>query len=369
MKTYQLAAVCAAILISSAAAQSPASSAPGSAAGTGLFVAPSSAAYADLTNAADQMFADFKRTFPAASTVILYDQPTFSAIPYYQSAVYQVDQVFRAICKAEQPAAGGEQKAFSLTLDPGSAASGLAALIALTVPSYSIQGQAVSIDNTALISAFAQAAKTAGLNVINPVYLLPAAPQKGRPPLKCGDTTTSFAQLWAATTDEATKAQKLPTADKSPLKDALAAYAKVRDTLLASDKGPPLLGKLLMVEALANLVTDPQSVAVVDMRLDGVGIDSTTRTVLWWRTTRFSSNVLAHYYLLSVQGSGKDFSLALAKAGSVNIMTKDVNQKYFASCSAPAGQINGQSVTPHGHCAPAKRDQERQMPVSQASGQ
>lgn len=345
MKTCKLAALCAAFLISPVFAQSAA----GAAAGNGPFVVPTSAAYADLTNAADQMVVDLKQTFPGAKTALLYDQATFSAISYYQSALDQVGQIFQGICDAEKQPSSSARPRLLGPIDVGTAASGLAGLIALTLPSYAIQGQPVTIDNTALIGAFAVEASRAGLGFVNPVYLMPAVIKNSA--LNCGQTSVSLAELWSATAREANKARLLPGADKSPLKDALDAYSTVRGVLLAADKGAPLLGKLLVVETMGKLITDPGSVAVIDMRLDGVGIDSTTRTVLWWRTTKFSSNVLAHYSLLSVKGTGADFSLELRKPGYVNVMTKDMKQNQFASCSGPAGQINGRNVVLGGNCA------------------
>lgn len=310
--------------------------------GTGLYVAPTSAAYADLTNAARAILADLQSNFPTAQTYIIYDQQTFAAIPYYESALNLVRNSLKKIWLAEGKSCGLRSNALDLT-GLGTAASGLASLIAVTLPSYAIQGQSVTLDTSALIAAFAAAASSSvpPRTVILPAYLLPAT-ASGRPLQSCNefDASDSLADLWSAAATEASNAQLLPAATKDPLKTALDDYQKLRDVFLASDKGVPLLGKLLIVEGLAKLIVNPAQLAVVDMKLDAVGIDSTTRSVLWWRTTRFSANVMAHYSLLSVQGSGHGFALALKKPGYVNIVTQNVDPKRFSSSVAPAGKIN-----------------------------
>jgi hypothetical protein len=152
------------------------------------------------------------------------------------------------------------------------------------------------------------------------------------------------ADLWAAVADQARILRAKPGSDTDPAsKAALAEYQKILDVYLAADKGLPLLSKLLIVESLVFSGTDPSQVAVVDMRLDGVGIDSTTRTILWWRGTKFSSNVVAHYAILSVRRSDDKMSLTLVKPGYVNFMLKDVNQKGFGSSVQPQGNINTSS--------------------------
>jgi hypothetical protein len=305
------------------------------AAGNGVVAAPSAAAYANLTLASNKMIDDLRASMPQATTVILYDAPTFSAVPYYLSAMDLVRSAAKSVCSAESKPAIGP-RAIAPTLDIGSAASGLASLIQVTLPAYAIQGQTLVLDNSALVGSFATAAKYAGLNVINPAYLLPAVSQHT---LQCGslDSTQSLADLWKFTSAEASKAHSLPNADKKPLKDALDGYQKMRDIFLASDKGPPLLSRALTVETLGQTLDAPSTVAAIDMRLDVVDIDSTTRTVLWWRKTRFSVNVAAHYWIFSTVGKGAQFGVKLVQPGYVNILKKDVNEKDFGTVSGSAG--------------------------------
>ncbi len=309
------------------------------AAGNGPFVVPTSAAYAQLTNAAETILADVKATFPAVQTVVLYDRSAFALVPYYQPALQQVRQALEALCQAEGKRAAPHITAPTLT-GLGTAAAGLASLVAVTLPAYAIQGQAVKIDTAALISAFAAAAMAARMIVIDPAYLLPATagPQ---PPLACAafEQSDSLAELWRAASLEATNLAANSVGKPAP--SALTEYRKLADAYLDPGKGEPLLSKLLTVESLAAPLASPAQVAVVDLHLDSVGIDSTTRTILWWRSTRFSSNVLAHYSLLRAQGSQQQFSLTLVKAAAVNVLLKNMDQKHFATSTNPQGKING----------------------------
>ncbi len=306
-------------------------------------MAPTSAAYALLTNAANQIVTDAHASIPKATTLVIYDQATFGNMAYYPSALGQLKSSMGHICDAITPPAPGTVTNFSVSVDAGSSASALASLIGLTLPAYAIQGQAVTIDNTALIASVEAVAQAApySMNVINPAYLLPATQQS---PLDCKSKnylkSSSVADLWAALADQAgiLRAKRGSDTDAAS-KAALAEYQKILDTYLAADKGLPLLSKLLLVESLVFSV-DPSTVAVIDMRLDGVGIDSTSRTILWWRSTKFSSNVLAHYAILSVRRSDDKMSLTLVKPGYVNFMLKDVNQKGLRSSVQPLGNIN-----------------------------
>jgi hypothetical protein len=298
------------------------------AAGNGVVAAPTAAAYADLTIASDKMLADLKYAVPHANTVILYDGPTFSAVPYYAGALDLVRTSAKLICSSASVSGARAPRTIVPTLDVGTAASGLASLIQVTLPSYAINGQALVLDNSALIGSFATAAKSRGFTVVNPSYLLPAVSQHT---LECGklDATQSLADLWNFASTEASHARTLPNADKKPLKDALDGYQKLRDVFLAADKGPPLLSRVLTVETLGRTLESPSMVAAIDMRLDAVDIDSTTRTVLWWRKTKFSVNVAAHYWLFSAHGKGEQFALKLEQPGYVNILRKDINEKGF----------------------------------------
>ncbi len=278
------------------------------AAGSGVVAAPTAAAYADLTIASDKMLGDLKHAVPRANTVILYDGPTFSAVPYYAGALDLVRTSAKLICSSASTPGTRSPRAIVPTLDVGTAASGLASLIQVTLPAYAINGQTLVLDNSALIGSFATAAKSRGFTVVNPAYLLPAVSQH---------------------TLEASHARTLPNADKKPLKDALDGYQKLRDVFLAADKGPPLLSRVLTVETLGRTLESPAMVAAIDMRLDAVDIDSTTRTVLWWRKTKFSVNVAAHYWLFSAHGRGEQFALKLEQPGYVNILRKDINEKGF----------------------------------------
>jgi hypothetical protein len=112
------------------------------------------------------------------------------------------------------------------------------------------------------------------------------------------------------------------------------------DVYLAADKGMPLLSKLLIVESLLDSIADPLHTAVIDMKLDGAGIDSTTRTILWWRSTKISFNVLAHYSILKVDLDGDRLALTLAKPGYANFMIKDMDQQRFAGSLISAGDLN-----------------------------
>jgi len=323
--------------------------------GTGLYVAPSSGAYALLTTAASQMLTDVQSSVPNPNVVVIYDHATFSNVPYYPSAIAQIKYALTGLC----PAPAGLRTSVA-PVDVGNAASGLAALIGVTLPAYAINGQAIStIDTSALVGSFASVAKEKSITVINPVYLLPAKVED-EVDCKSYQTSQSIAALWAlAATQAQDLAAKLAAAkedaDKAAArkkaidKAALERYQKLSDVYLAADKGIPLLSKLLIVESLLRSITCPAHTAVIDMKLDGAGIDSTTRTILWWRSTTFSSNVLAHYYILKVDQDDNQLTLTLLKPGSVNFMMKDVPLKQFAGSMTPTGKINGKALVFSGH--------------------
>jgi hypothetical protein len=313
------------------------------ASGNGPLVVPTSAAYAELTNAANAILADIKVNFPSANTVVIYDAQTFALLPYYQSGFQQLQQAMSNLCQAEGKQIAPHVQAPGVG-DIGAAATGLASLVAVTLPALTIQGQEVKIDQSAFVAAFSASASTRGLRIFNPAYLLPAT--RSNRSFTCSDyhQTTSFADLWTAA---AAEADTVPANPASPaLKTALAQYRKLADAYLAAEKGPSLLNKLLMAESLAGAIPDPATSVVVDMRLDAVGIDSTTRTILWWHSTKFSSNVIAHYTLLRPERQNQTIRLTVVKPGYVNVMLKNVNQNRFATSASVEGAINGKPVPP-----------------------
>lgn len=293
--------------------------------GNGVVAAPTAAAYENLRNASNKILADLRMVLPQTKTIILYDPAVFAVIPYYASTTDLLRTAATNICNAEGSTFGA--RAITPTIDIGSAASGLASLLQLSIPNYAIQGQNLTLDNSALVGSFATAAKDAGLEVVNPSYLLPAVSEHT---LTCQSirTTNSAADLWKFVNSEAAAAQ--PKAQSKLLQDSLDGFQKVRDVLLTTSANTPsLLGKLLSAESLALAVQQPSSVSVIDMRLDAADIDSTTKTVLWWRKTKFSSNVAAHYWIFSVHGGGTQFGITLAQPGYVNILRKNIDLKSF----------------------------------------
>jgi hypothetical protein len=292
--------------------------------GTGLVAVPTSAAYADLRNASNKMLADLRGAVPQAKTVILYDATAFSVIPYYSGAIDLMRKAATGICNAESAIS---PRAIEPTLDFGSAASGFAALLQLTVPAYSVQGQNLTLDNSALVGSFATAAEATGLEVVNPAYLLPAV---SRTTLDCRTAaeSNSLADLWTFANNEASTAQ-VRAATKPALKNALDAFQKLKTVMTSAYNRSPILGRALTIESLAHSVQQPSKVAIIDMRLDAADIDSTTRSVLWWRKTRFSANVAAHYWIFSAHGTGSQFAISLVKPSYVNILRKNVDLKSF----------------------------------------
>jgi hypothetical protein len=269
------------------------------------------------------MLADLRGAVPQAKIVILYDANAFSVIPYYSGAIDLMRKAAASICSAESAISPRLEP----TLDFGSAASGLAALLQLTVPAVSVQGQNLTLDNSALVGSFATAAEATGFEVVNPAYLLPAVSQTTLDCRKAADSN-SLADLWTFANNESSAAQaKAP--NKPALKDALDAFQKLKTVMTSADKSPPILGRALTIESLAHSVQQPSEVAIIDMRLDAADIDSTTKSVLWWRKTRFSANVAAHYWIFSAHGTGSQFAISLVKPSYVNILQKNVDLKSF----------------------------------------
>ena len=294
-----------------------------SAQGTGPVAVPTSAAYADLRNASNKMLADLRGAVPQAKVIILYDANAFSAVPYYAGAIDLMRKAAASICSAESAI----RPRIEPTLDFGSAAAGLAALLQLTVPAYSVQSQNLTLDNSALVGSFATAAEAAGFEVVNPTYLLPAVSQTT---LDCGQVagSNSLADLWTFANSESSAAQA-QAGGKPALKNALDAFQQLKEVMTSTDKSPPILGRALTIESLAHSVQQPAEVAIIDMRLDAADIDSTTKSVLWWRKTRFSANVAAHYWIFSAHGTGSQFAISLVKPAYVNILQKNVDMKTF----------------------------------------
>jgi len=286
--------------------------------GNGVIAAPTAAVYQELTNASYKMLKDLTAVLPQARTVVLYDANLFSVVPYYLSTTDLVRTAAVSLCGSQGGA--GAPRSIGASLDIGEAAVGLAGLIQLTVPTYTTQGQALPLDNSALVASFATAARTAGYVVVNPAYLLPAVSQTN---LNCQSarSSSSLADLWKFANSEAGKQAASP---------ALEGFQKMRQVLTASDKGAPLLGRVLTAESLARASEKPDEVAVIDMRLDAADIDSTTKSVLWWRKAKFSASLAAHYWIFSVRGEGEQFGIQLVAPGYVNILRTNVDLSTFS---------------------------------------
>jgi hypothetical protein len=200
-----------------------------------------------------------------------------------------------------------------------------------------------SIDTAPLSGVSSTVVESKGITVINPVYLLPA---QAHPNVDCNNypQSQSIATLWALAVVKAKDLTASPSAGTDPAKTALAQFQKVSDAFLAADKGLPLLGKLLIVESMLLTITDPAHTAVIDMKLDGAGIDSTTRAIFWWWKTRISANVLAHYSILKVAKDSSKLALILVKPGYANCLITGVDQNGFAVPTSPHGTINGKPV-------------------------
>jgi hypothetical protein len=264
------------------------------------------------------MLKDLTAVLPQARTVVLYDPNLFSVVPYYLSTTDLVRTAAASLCTASFSAAS--PRVVGPSLDIGGAAAGLAGLLQLTVPSYTAQSQTLPLDNSALVANFATAARTAGYVVVNPAYLLPAVSQAD---LTCQSarSSNSLSDLWRFANSEAGKTTANP---------ALEAFQKMRQALTSSDKGAPLISRVLAAESLARAIDKPAEVAVIDMRLDTADVDSTTKSVLWWRKAKFSANIAAHYWIFSVTGEGARFGIQLLAPGYVNILRTNVDLATFS---------------------------------------
>jgi hypothetical protein len=105
-----------------------------------------------------------------------------------------------------------------------------------------------------------------------------------------------------------------------------------------------MLSKLLTAESLLRKVPDGQAIKVIDLRLDSVGIDSTTRTVLFWRSTKFNSAVMAHYTVLNFSRTGSSIDLQAVKSNNVAVFSRANNADKFVVPVKPAGNVNGVPV-------------------------
>ena len=235
--------------------------------------------------------------------------------------------------------------------DLGTAASGLAELIGAVTPAYTVQGQPLPFDNTALVAAFAQ---QAGVHVVLPTYLLPATPS----PLACesADASSSVADLWLGAALQASRVRTqaaqitgnsdADNARRKTLQTLLDSYTSATDPYLVVDKGPALLGRLLVAETLIKLAT-PAGARVIDLKLDAVDTESSTRTWFGSKKTNFASGVMAHYTLFNFTVDPSNAaSLTFAKADLVNILVKVPDEDKFGSSVKPIGQINAPSSQP-----------------------
>jgi hypothetical protein len=158
--------------------------------GSGLLVAPSAAAYADLVNAAKRIVQDNPGL--SGKTVVIFDAQAFGLIPTYQTSLQLMKDAMRSLCAVETP--GLIAHALVPSLDIGGAASGLAALLQALSPAYAIQGQGLTFDNNALIAAFAKAIQPAP--VIIPAYLVPASPPLQPSSCQAAPASDSLAAVW-----------------------------------------------------------------------------------------------------------------------------------------------------------------------------
>lgn len=307
------------------------------ASGTGPFVVPTASAYEDLTRLAKQIETENAPYFSGA-TVIVYDQQAFSMLAMYPGSVRQLQAQMSALCDVAFPDVIHAEATSDVLSGAGAAASGLGALITAITPAYAIQGQAFAIDNNALIAAFAN---TMGQKVVIPAYLSGAAPASG---INCGnfDKSASFASLWdaAAAVVPLVKA-KLKAASSDDAKKAIQAvldsYQNVRDGYLSTDKGNSLYSKITVAEAFSTLLKNANKPVVIDMKLDAAGIDSTTRTVLFWKSTKYSDNLLAHYFVFSLD---KGVQLVHGNTAVTTTLNKNVNS-FGAQSKSSKGQKDG----------------------------
>jgi hypothetical protein len=251
-------------------AQTPGAASSG---GTGPYAAPSAAAYQIIENAAYKIVTDNNLS---GQTVIIYDPQLFGLVSTWQAAVEHMRKTMKAVCLPTPIV----ENAFVPSLDIGSAASGLAALVTALTPAYAIQGQALPFDNSALIAAFA---KQAGKKVVFPAYLFPAARTQDVTCKSDIDNTSSLADLWYGGAAQVPVLQSAIQAEtnadrKKALQNKLDAYMKVAESYLTIDKGTSMLAKLLVVENLIRLVPADGAVSVIDLKLDAVGMESVTRT-------------------------------------------------------------------------------------------
>jgi hypothetical protein len=166
------------------------------------------------------MLTDVRGAVPGVKAVVIYDQATFSSVPYYSSAVEHVKTTLSGLCA---PPSAAHIEAVS-PADLGTAASGLAALIGVTLPSYAINGQAITtIDTSALAGVFASVATGGSVAVINPVYLLPPRVAAG---LNCGTypASQSISALWALAATEARQLTGTAASNADPVKSALPGF-------------------------------------------------------------------------------------------------------------------------------------------------
>jgi hypothetical protein len=320
--------------------------ASGGAGGSGPYAVPSAAAYALLANAAREVVT---KASVKDKDVAIYDAQVFGAIPAYQVAILHLQKTMKAMCPAKE-ASGPFTAALVPSVDLGGAASGLAALITALTPSYAIQGQAISFDNSTFVAAVS---KEVGSRVTIPSYLLPATKDKD---VKCGTEEKSFslADLWYSAAAQASELRKQMSeikgtdkeveAKKKPIQDQLDAYGKVAEGYLAIDKGTSLLSKLLVVESLVKAIPGT-GYTVLDLKLDAVGMEAVTRTWVGFKTTSFSCSVLAHYTVLTLTKTGGTLELKFVKTDTINLLASVKDEGKFATSSKTVpfqGQINGQ---------------------------
>ena len=302
-----------------------------SAAGNGPYVVPTAALYDDLSRLAARVKSANDAAFVGA-TIVIYDPQAFGILPMYPSGVRQFWAAMDSMCDITERTTPITAEAASDVLSgAGAAASGLGALITAVTPNFAIQGQSITIDNNALIAAFV---KIVGNNaVVIPAYL-PAATASSTPDCNNYRKSSSFTALWEGAAAEILKVKiklKDATSDakKKEIQAVIDSYQAMRDGYLASDKGPSLYSKVTAAESLWNALNGKagKTPLILDLKLDLAGIDSTTTTELFWKTTRFSDDLLAHYFLFSIQNG----RLQLENEDTVTVMTKDKNVKRYGS--------------------------------------
>jgi hypothetical protein len=300
-------------------------------------------AYDNLRNNAEQIYDAIGSLGPG---FVVYQSQLFARLPSYLPALKGVDQLRQQLCAANQlplaAASTPEASLFALTVDPGTALSGIAALLAVFRPSLTVTGIELPPGDQVLIADFANVAKVNNKAVYLPGVLLPNL--EPMDPLANNSCTPvvfanpdpaasnpSILQEWQAVDKVARQlapklsglsTQQLASPSGKQMKEALEAYAALAKQQTTTDASGNSPLAMLIAAGRLDMLLQTRKPLVLVMGVDDMGGSGWVKSKAFTVPVTYSGGASSHYYVFD---SSMDSSVIAA--GSVTSMNAGMDQK------------------------------------------